>query len=156
MSVFKDFDELLVPSGDFRDGGFTRGLFGKKANERFPEDRSTHGEADESIDASCRRQPLAHFLIVFTTSKNDASNFVPPAAMCCGHDLFAVFTTIESLDLPDIWLDARVLQLLDRLNHQLGTKLQIIGFLVAFHPFELCLLRGDEQFKHEPALALGM
>src|ERR1700730_16603914 len=131
MSLFKDFDELLVTPGDFRDSGFPRGLFGKKANERLPEDRSTHGETDESVDASRRRQPFAHFFIVFTTPKNDASNFVPAAAVCYGHDLFAVFTTIESLDLPDIRLNARLLQLLDRLDHQLGTKLQVIRFLVA-------------------------
>ena len=115
--MFKDFDELPVAPGNFRHSGFARSFFGKNVNERIPKNRSADGEADEPFNASRRRQPLAHSLIVFSTSKNDASNFVPPAAMCCGHDLFAVSMTIESLDLPDIGLNARVLQLLDRLNH---------------------------------------
>src|SRR5438874_10342644 len=121
--MFKDFDKFPVTPGDFRHSRVARSLVGKKVNERIPKVGSAHGETDEAFDASRRSQPFAHFFFVFAASKNDASNFVPSAAMCYGHDLFAVFMTIQSLDLPDIRFDASVLQLVDSLNHQLGAKL---------------------------------
>src|ERR1700719_561439 len=145
--MFKDFDEGPVAPGNFRNGGFARCLSSSKINERIPKIRPADSEANEAFDASCGRQPLAHFFVVLATSKNNTANFVPLTAMCCGHDRLAVLMAIESLDLPDIRLNPGVLQLSNRLNHQLRTKLQIIGFLVAVDPFELRLFRGDEQFK---------
>src|SRR6185503_8776536 len=117
--------------------------------------RPTHGEPDEAFGPSRRRQPLAHFFVVFSTTKNDAADFVPSVAARRRHDLFAVRTPIESLDLPDIRFDARVLQLLDRLNHQLGTKFQVVNLPVPSEPVELRLLRGHKQLKHEAALTVA-
>ena len=73
-----------------------------------------------------------------------------------GHHRFAILATIKSLDFPDIRLHAGVLKFLDGLHHQLGTKLKIVGFLVAFEPFHLRLLRRHQEFEHEPAFTFGM
>src|SRR5262249_46397937 len=54
-----------------------------------------------------------------------------PPRRAGGHDLFAILPAIESLDLPDIRLDAGILQLLDRLHHQLRPQLEAVRLLVA-------------------------
>src|SRR5438270_9671766 len=109
MGVFENIDKFPVATGDFRHSGVARNLFAKKIDERIPKIGSAHGETDEAFDASRRPQPFAHLGFVFATSKNDASNSVPSSAMCYGHDLFALFMTIQSLDLPYIRFDAGVL-----------------------------------------------
>ncbi len=72
------------------------------------------------------------------------------------HDFLAVLATIESLDLPDVWLDMGVLHLLDSLDHQSRTKLNVVGFLVAFEPVELRFLRRYKELKQELAMTLVM
>src|SRR6266487_2815566 len=98
---FKDADELTVAPGNFREGGFARRFPGSKVNEWLPEIRPAHREANEAFDSSGRRQPLAHLLIVFATTKNNATHFAPSITVRGRHDLFTVRAMIESLNLPD-------------------------------------------------------
>src|SRR5207247_7662674 len=129
--------------------GFARCLPGSKVNEWLPEIRPAHRETDETFDSSGRCQPLAHLLIIFAATKNDATDSIPSIAVRGGHDLFTVIATIKSLNFPDIRLDARVLHLSDGLNHQPGTKIQVVSFTVSLEPVELHVLRRHKQLKHE-------
>src|SRR2546427_1502932 len=155
MSLLKNADELPVAPGNFRHGGVASRFLRSKINKRFPEIRPANGEADETFDPSRRRQPLAHFVVVFATTKNDAADFVSPIAMRGGHGLFAVLAAIESLYLPDIRFNAGVLQLLDRLKHQPRTEVQVVGFGASPKPIELRLLCRNQQLKHESAPTLA-
>src|SRR5216684_2148800 len=47
-----------------------------------------------------------------------------------------------------------ILELLDRLNHQLGSQPEIVGLDVPLEPVELELFGGHEQLEHEQAFAL--
>src|SRR5213083_611059 len=79
MSFLKNADELPVAPGNFRHGGGASRFLGSKINKRLPEIRPPNGEADETFDLSRRRQPLAHFVVVFATTKNDAADFSRPS-----------------------------------------------------------------------------
>src|SRR5206468_11259192 len=101
-------------------------------------------ETDETLDSSGRRQPLALLLIIFAATEYVATNSIPSIAVRGGHDLFTVIAMIESLNFPDIRLDARVLHLSDSLNHQPRTKIQVVSFTVSLEPVELHLLRRHQ------------
>src|SRR6266852_1933285 len=106
-------------------------------------------------DGGGRRQPLAHLLVVFAPSEDDAPHVGPATAARGGHNLLAVLPPLESFDLPDVGLDLRILKLLDRLGHQPGTELPIVGLRIPLEPVELGLFRGHEQLEHEPASAVA-
>ena len=63
---------------------------------------------------------------------------------------------VEAFDLPDVGLDAGVLQLFDCPDHQAGAKLEVVFFLVATDAVELRFFGRDEQLEHEQAAALGV
>src|SRR6266849_2450843 len=151
----EDVHELTVPTRDLGDGVFARGLLGSPCSQRLPEDRPPDGEAAEPGDGGGRRQPLAHLLVVFAPSEDDAPHVGPATAARGGHNLLAVLPPLESFDLPDVGLDLRILKLLDRLGHQPGTELPIVGLRIPLEPVELGLFRGHEQLEHEPASAVA-
>src|SRR6266542_2981445 len=80
LGLLENADELPVATANFRHSGFPRCLPGQKVQERLQEIRPAHCEPDETFDPSRRRQPLAHFFVVFATAKNDAADFVPSIA----------------------------------------------------------------------------
>src|SRR3989442_937281 len=146
--------ELLVAARDLCHCLLARRLLGPPGNERIPEHGPAHGEADESRDSGGRRQPVAHLLGILASAQDDAAHLVATAPARGGDDPLAVLVPVESLDLPDVGLDLRVLKLLDGLDHQPGPQLQVIGLLVSPEPLELDLLRGHEQLEHESAVTL--
>src|SRR2546428_3692322 len=154
LGSLEDVHELAVSTRDLGDGVFACGLLVPPCDERLPEVRPPDGEADEAGDGGCRHQPLAHLLVVFAASQDDAAHLGPAAPARSGHDLLAVLAPVEPFDLPDVGLDLRLLQLLDRLDHQPGTELHVVRLRVPVEPVELCLFSGDEQLEHEPAPAL--
>src|SRR5580698_1434082 len=89
--------------------------------------------------------------LVFSAAQNDAADLVAPVAPRRYDDLFAVFPAIEALNLPDVRLHACVLHFMNRLNHELGPELEIVGFFVALELVELRLLGWDQQFEHKKA-----
>jgi len=98
-----------------------------------------HREADESRDSGRLHQPFTHLFVVFAATQNDATDFVTASLSRNSHDFLAVFATIESLNLPNVWLHVSILELLDGLDHQSRTKLKVVGFLVAFDAIELAI-----------------
>src|SRR5712692_2627398 len=143
--------ELLVASRDLSYCRLPRRLLGPPGNERFPEHRPAHGEADESRDSGGHRQPVAHPLGILASAQDDAADPVATAPARGGDDPLAVLAPVKSLDLPDVGLDLRILKLLDGLDHQAGPKFQLVGLLVCSKPIELPLFRGHEQLEHESA-----
>src|SRR4030095_16906389 len=105
-------------AGDLGDGRSSRRLWGPPTDERLPEVGAADREADEAADAGCRRQPLAHLRLVLAPAEDNAADAVPPAAARRSHDLLAVLATVEPLDLPDVRLDAGILELADRPAHE--------------------------------------
>jgi hypothetical protein len=70
-----------------------------------------------------------HLLVVFAPAQDDAADVVSATPACRGHDLLAVRATVETFNLPDVWLDLRVLKLLDGLHHQPGRRSRSYIFL---------------------------
>ena len=108
-------------------------------------------EADEARHTGRHRQPFAHFLIVLAAAQHDAADLIAAAGARRRHDRLAILAPIEAFDLPEIRLDAGVLQLADGLDHQARPQLEIIGLLVALELVELRLLRRHQELEHEAA-----
>ena len=129
-SVLEGVHELPIASGDLGHGGLARGLFPQPVDQRFPKNGATNRKADEAPDCGRRGQPFAHLPVVLAAAQDDAADVVTAAPAGDGHDPFAILTPIEALDLPDVDLDLRVLQLFDRPEHQLRAHLQVVDVLV--------------------------
>ena len=63
-----------------------------------------------------------------------------------------VLARVDALDLPDVDLDAGVLEVLDRAAHQLGAQLGVVAVGVAADGLELLVLGRDQQLEEELAV----
>ena len=68
-------------------------------------------------------------------------------------DADAVLAPVEALDLPDVRLDAGVLQLAHGPDDELGPQLGVVARAAAADPRELRRLGRHEQLEQEPATA---
>src|SRR5262249_58446058 len=109
----------------------------------------------EPWDDGRRRQPFAHFLVIFASAQNYAAHFIPGAAPRSGHNLLAVLMAVEPLDFPHVRLNPPVLPLVNGLDHQSRAKPQGVLFLISLDPIELLLLRRNQQLEHESTATLG-
>jgi hypothetical protein len=69
------------------------------------------------------------------------------------HNFLAVFAAVETLDLPGVRLNSRVLELPHCLDHKPQPELQVVRLLVPLEGVELRLLRRHQQLEHERAAA---
>src|SRR5438876_3955995 len=142
LGSLEDVHELAVSTRDLGDGVFACAVLGPPLDERLPEVRPPDGEADEPGDAGCRREPLAHLLVVLAPSQDNAAHPGPATPARGGHDPLAVLAPVEPFDLPDVRLDLGILELLDRLDHQPRTEHGIVGLRVPMEAVELRAVRG--------------
>src|SRR5207302_6370136 len=133
---------------DLRDGGVPRRAAVAPPDERVPEGRPSDGEPDEAGDSRRGRQPGLDLRLVLAPSEDDAADAGAAGAPCRSDDGRAVLRAIETLDLPDVGLDACVLELVDRVDHVARAARPIVRALVAMELFELRLLRRHEELEH--------
>src|SRR5262245_12931038 len=117
VDALENVHELPVSARNLGHGVLARDLLRPQINERIPETGPAHGETDKSRDAGRRRQPFAYLFVIFASSQNDATHFVPVVTPRRGHNLLAVLTAVEPLDLPHVRFNPHVLQLMNGLNH---------------------------------------
>src|SRR5688500_17972029 len=115
--------EAKVFLGDLARRGVALEVAVLEALERVPPDRAADGEAGVALHGGALAQPVVDLVVVGPPTQYHADHAVAPVAATGLHDLLAVLTAVDSLDLPDVRLDAGVLELLDRATHQLGTQL---------------------------------
>ncbi len=77
-----------------------------------------------------------------------------PSRRAVCRDPLAVLLRVDALDLPDVRLDAGVLELDDRAPHQLGAQLGVVAVGVAADLLELASSAGHEQLEEELAVVL--
>src|SRR5579862_3549484 len=116
------------------------------------EDRAPDRKADVPLDAGAGAQPLVDLRVGRAAPEHDARDAVAPFAANELCDLATRLAIVDALDLPDVGLDARVLQLEDDLHHQLGAKLDVVTVLAPVDARELRLLRRHEQLEQELAV----
>jgi hypothetical protein len=86
--------------------------------------------------------------LVLTPAEDDAAHLdAPIATRGLGH-CRAILTTVEALDLPEVWLDARLLELPDNLDHQRGTPLMVVPLAITTHLVQLLWHGRHEQLEH--------
>src|SRR5678815_3402176 len=83
----------------------------------IPERRASDRQSDEAWHRRGGLEPLRHFLLIGTTSQDDAADIVPAAAPRRLNHALAILAAIEPFDLPDIWLDSGILHCADGLEH---------------------------------------
>src|SRR5215469_13725798 len=115
--LLEDVDEGLVSARDPCNGVFACDFPGPIIHKRVPKIRSPYGEADETFDASRGRQPFMHLLVVLAAAENDAAYFVATTAVRGSDDFLAVLRALQAFDLPHVWLDPGILELVECLNH---------------------------------------
>jgi hypothetical protein len=152
--LLENADPFAVTARDLGHRRLTRRLLGPPIDERVPEGRTADGKADEARHRRCNPQPFADLGVVLAAAQDDAADLVAAAAPRHRHYLHAVLAAVESLDLPDVGLDADLLQVLDRAHHQAGPDLAVVGLLVALEPLELRWLGRHQQLEHEQPAAL--
>ena len=130
------FDPLAVATGDFGDGRFAGDLAGTHVDQGIPEGRSAHGEADEAGNASGDLEPFTYFHVVFTTAEDNRANLVAAAPMS-GVNHLLQSSACRALRSSDVGLDTGILEVVDRLNHQLGTKLRVECTSITAEPLDL-------------------
>src|SRR5581483_7065932 len=99
-------------------------------------------------------QPLVDLVVGRAAAEHDAGDVVAPLAPHELRDLVARLAVVDALDLPDVRLDTRVLQLQDRLAHQLRTDLAVVTVVAAADALERRRLRRNEELEEERAVAL--
>ena len=92
--------------------------------------------------------------VVGAAAEDDADDAVASAGAGLLDEHLAVGALVDALDLPDVDLDAGVLDLGDRAPHQLGAQLGVVAVGVAADRLQLGVLGGDEQLEQELALVL--
>jgi len=115
--------------GNFGRSGVSRHLPGPPVNERLPEDCAAHAKP-MNPGLRPRHQPFTHLLVVFAATRMMQPTLSRRLSSSI-HDFLAVFATIESFNLPNVWLHVSILELLDGPDHQSRAKLKVVGFLVA-------------------------
>ena len=98
-------------------------------------------------------QPVVDLLVVGAAAEQHADHALAALAGAglLGEHL-GVRALVDALDLPDVHLDAGVLDLLDRAPHQLGAQLGVVAVGVAAHLLELRVLGRHEQLEEELAV----
>src|SRR5439155_4263692 len=108
--------------------------------DRLREDRAPDREADVAVEPGRRAQPLVHLRVRRTAAEDDARDAIAALAAAELGDLATRLPVVEALDLPDVRLDAAVLQLQDRLQHQLWAQLGVVAIFAAVDAGQLGLL----------------
>ena len=93
--------------------------------------------------------------VVGAAAEHDADDAVAPAGARLRDEHLAVRALFDALDLPDVDLDARVLDLGDRAAHQLGAQLRVVALDVAADGLQLRILGRHEQLEQELGLVLA-
>jgi hypothetical protein len=156
VRLFEGVGEAAVAAGDLAGGGFSGDFSSTPGDERVLEDRAANSKTNEAGYAGCHSEPLVNFFLIFAPAKDNAAHAAAPGPPGSSNDLLAILAGIEAFDFPDIRLDARVLELLNGLYHQMRTQLRIVGLLVAIEVGKLLLFGRDQELEHEPALAFVM
>ncbi len=97
------------------------------------------------------REPVVDLGVVGAAAEHDAVDAVAAAAARLRDEHLAVRALFDALDLPDVDLDAGVLDLGDRAAHQLRAQLCVVAVGVAADVFQLGVLGGHEQLEQELA-----
>src|SRR5215469_3717477 len=114
---FESLHKLLVAARDLLDRSDAADSVCTPVHQWLPEAGAAYREADEAGYSRGSGQPELHFVIVLAPSQDDAADFIPAILARRRHNPFTILAGIKSLDFPDVWLDTRGLQFLDRLNH---------------------------------------
>src|ERR1700679_4192591 len=99
-SFFKDAHKLTIMASNLRDRGLAGLLIFAPCNERIPEVSTANSKTNEARNRGRSGKPLAHLLLIFTASEDDAADRTADVALCNGHNFLAVFTAVESFYLP--------------------------------------------------------
>src|SRR5664280_3626286 len=147
-----DGHEAEVVLGDLARPGGALDLPVHVGLQRVPPNGAPDGEADISVNRRGGVQPGIDLGVVGATAEHHAGDALTAARTCLGDQHLAVGALVHALDLPDVGLDARVLDLGDRAAHQLGAQLGVIALGVTAHRLQLRGLGGYEPLEQELAV----
>src|SRR5688572_18267598 len=101
--------EFTVASRNLDDRGLTGRPARSPGDKRFPEIGPADGKADESRHARGYFEPFVNLAIVLAAAQDDATHLFSASASRGDHNFFAIVTTVQTLDLPQIRFDPSIL-----------------------------------------------
>src|ERR1044071_2612859 len=101
---------LAVASGNERRCLAPRHLSSDIGGHSSPERRASNSAPDESRDRGSGLQPTRHASPIRVVTEHQATHTVSATSLSDCNDTLAVAATIEPLDDPHVWFDARILQ----------------------------------------------
>src|SRR3954454_24113825 len=126
----------------------------EEALQRAAPNAAPDREAHEALHRSGLGQPVVHLLVAGAAAEQHAHHAVAAAYPGLLGQHLRVRALVHALDLPDVHLDAEVLDVLDRAAHQLGSQLGVVAVLVAADRGELAVGGGHPQLEEELAISL--
>src|SRR5262245_52047843 len=148
MGFGENIHPLPVTPGDLGDRSLPRALFFFPGKQRLPKGCSSDREADEAWHAGGRSEPDMDMLLVLTPAENDAAHVAAPVSAGGFSHACAILATVQSLDLPDVRFDTRLLELSDGAYHQRRPLFEVVAPVVAIDPLQLRWRRRYEQLEH--------
>src|SRR3954464_4393854 len=147
--------EAQVLVGDLLRGVAALDRSVEESLQRVPPDRAADREADVALHRRAGAQPLVDLVVAGAAAEHHADDVLaPPAAARLPGEHLAVGALVHALDLPDVHLDAELLDLLDRAPHQLRTQLGVVAVRVAAGLLQLLVGGGHQQLEEELAVVL--
>src|SRR4051812_7757736 len=126
LGLLVDPDEAQVVVGDLVGRGLALEVAVEEALQGVPPDRATDREAHEALDRCRLLEPVVDLLVAGAPAEQDADDAV--AAVAAGRlgQRLGARALLDALDLPDVRLDALVLQVDDRPAHEVGPQLGVV------------------------------
>jgi hypothetical protein len=149
ITFLVDGDEAPIVLGDLRRRLVARHPAGDVRLERRPPDGPADRETLVSGHASSGPQPGIDRRVVGAATEHDAADPVAPPDPALRHDLRAPDRIVDALDLPNVGLDARLLQLGDGEAHQVGPHLGVVAPGVPPDALELVRFCRHQQLEQE-------
>ena len=115
--VLEDTRPFTEASSDSSHRGFPRDFVSAPRRHGLQPCRPADRETDEAMDTRRYVDPAQHRLLVRAAAEDDAADPRTSIALRRIDGLLAILVTIEPLDLPDIRLDACILEGADRSDH---------------------------------------
>src|SRR3954469_2368525 len=121
LLLLVDADEAQVVVGDLLRRRLALERAVEEALQGVPPDRAPDREADEALDRRGGAPPLVDLPVAGAAPEHHLDDALAPGALAglLGEHL-GVGALVDALDLPDVGLDAVVLDVLDRAAHELG------------------------------------
>src|SRR3989475_5782472 len=154
-SALVHLDEVREGVGDLLGRLVATQVAFEESGQRVAPDRAADRESNVAIDAGATGEPALDPAALSAAPEDHADHLIASAGAALSDDPLTGVAPLEALDLPHRGLDAGVLELGDRANHEPGAQLGVVALRVPAHGGELLILRRHQELEQKAPPMLG-